>query len=349
MAGEARALRQAAGPDANHVPTESRTPTRGLRARPWWPGVKRAVTFAFFALVAWLIVDQARTVEWDQVLASMRRQPLAGLAIAGALAACSHALFSTFDLLGRRTTGHRLPVAQVWTVNFVSYAFNLNLGSLVGGFALRYRLYARLGLSNAVITEVVAVSMLSNWLGYLLVGGLAFASGLIEPPANWKIGADGLQTLGAVLIAVAVAYAALCAFSKRRRWTLRGHELTLPGVRFALLQLAMSSTNWLLMGGVVFMLLQQRVAYPLVLAVLLVAAIAGVATHVPAGLGVLEAVFIALLSPQVPRNELLGALLAYRAIYYLAPLAVATVVYLVLETRARRLAAANQAEPPPSS
>lgn len=313
----------------------------GLRARPWWPAAQRALTLAFFALVAGLIVDQARTVEWEQVFASMRRQPWTGLAIAGALAACSHALFSTFDLLGRHATGHRLPAAQVWTVNFVSYAFNLNLGSLVGGFALRYRLYARLGLSNAVITQVVAMSMLSNWLGYLLVGGLAFASGLIEPPPGWKIGAGGLQALGAGLVAVAVAYGVLCAFSKRRQWTLRGHALTLPGLRFALLQLAMASTNWLLMGGVVFVLLQQRVAFPLVLAVLLVAAIAGVVTHVPAGLGVLEAVFVALLSPDVPRNELLGALLAYRAIYYLAPLAVATVVYVAMEARAKRLAAAD--------
>ena len=63
------------------------------------------------------------------------------------------------------------------------------------------------------------------------------------------------------------------------------------------------------------------------LAVLLVAAVAGVITHVPAGLGVLEAVFVALLSHQLPQGQLLGALLAYRAIYYLLPLAIATVAY----------------------
>jgi uncharacterized membrane protein YbhN (UPF0104 family) len=70
-----------------------------------------------------------------------------------------------------------------------------------------------------------------------------------------------------------------------------------------------------------------------VLATLLVAAIAGVLTHVPAGLGVLEAVFVALLSTRMPATELLAALLAYRGIYYLAPLAIAAVVYLVLEAR----------------
>ena len=55
-------------------------------------------------------------------------------------------------------------------------------------------------------------------------------------------------------------------------------------------------------------------------------AIAGVITHVPAGLGVLEAVFIALLSHQLGRNELLAALILYRFLYYLAPLLLACYV-----------------------
>ncbi|MNG37640.1 hypothetical protein D3C84_1250560 [compost metagenome] len=41
----------------------------------------------------------------------------------------------------------------------------------------------------------------------------------------------------------------------------------------------------------------------------------------------------------MPSTRLLGALLAYRAQYYLLPLAVALVAYLVTEARARRLRA----------
>ena len=72
------------------------------------------------------------------------------------------------------------------------------------------------------------------------------------------------------------------------------------------------------------------------LAVLLIGAIAGVITHVPAGLGVLEFVFVALLSHRVSEGQLLGALLAYRAIYYIVPLMVAAVLYLVMEAHARQ-------------
>ncbi|MES7826506.1 UPF0104 family protein, partial [Cutibacterium acnes] len=74
-----------------------------------------------------------------------------------------------------------------------------------------------------------------------------------------------------------------------------------------------------------------------VVAVLMVSAVAGVVTHVPAGLGVLEAVFIGLLGWKFSRPELVATLVAYRAVYYLAPLAVAAALYAVLEWRARHL------------
>ncbi len=313
--------------------------TEGRRA--WWPKAKRLLTFAFFGLVAWLLFTQARSVEWGEVFTAIRGYPLSSLAAAAALAAASHLTYSCYDLLSRRYAGHRLATRPVMAVTFTSYAFNLNLGSLIGGIAFRYRLYSRLGLDNATITRVLGFSMLTNWLGYLLLAGTAFLLSPLAPPPDWKLGSEGLRWLGAGLLAAAMAYLLMCAASPRRTWTLRGRELRLPSLRMALAQFGISSLNWAVIAGVVFVLLQQKVAYPSVLGVLLVAAVAGVITHVPAGLGVLEAVFVALLSHQAPRNELLAALLAYRLIYYLVPLAAATVVYLVMEKRAKKLAAAS--------
>lgn len=308
-------------------------PSRGMTSKPWWLWTKRLFTLAFFAIVAYLLISQALAIEWEKVFEAMRRRPIQGLLTAAALAAASYALYSCFDLLGRYTTGHRLDIRQVMTTNFVSYAFNLNLGALVGGVAFRYRLYSRLGLDTEVITRVLFMSMLTNWLGYLLLAGLAFWWWPISPPPDWKLDIRGLQVLGFILFAAAIAYVVLCATLRRHTWIIRGHELTLPSLRLALLQLLMSSVNWLLIAGVMYTLLEQKIVFPTVLGVLLVAAIAGVITHVPAGLGVLEAVFVALLSHQMPRSELLAALLTYRAIYYLAPLMIATLVYLLMEAR----------------
>ena len=62
--------------------------------------------------------------------------------------------------------------------------------------------------------------------------------------------------------------------------------------------------------------------------------------HVPAGLGVIEAVFVAVLGPAgmdlAGEPRLLAALLAYRAVYYLLPLLFALAFYLAFEARRGR-------------
>lgn len=309
-----------------------------LTARRWWPWLKRAAITMFFGAVLSLLVSQARGVDWAEVLTALRGYPLVSVGMAVLLAAVSFALYSCFDLLGRHYTGHRLGTLTVMTVTFVSYVFNLNLGTLVGGVAFRYRLYSRLGLATGTITRVLTFSMLTNWMGYLVLGGLVFS--LMPPtlPADWPVTAVHLRLIGALLVGVAAAYLALCALSAKRAFSIRSHTIELPSARLAALQLAMGVVNWLLMSGIVFVLLQQRIEFAAVVSVLLLAGMAGVITHIPAGLGVLEAVFVALLSPLMPQPALLAGLVAYRVVYYLAPLGLAAVVYLVMEERARTLA-----------
>lgn len=322
--------------DATRRSADVAAPSKRLGDRPWWPWVGRVVGWAFFALVAWLIVRHACTIDWSEVLQSIGTLPHRSIAIAIGLTAASYLLYSTFDLLGRRMVGHRLPTRTVMGVTFVCYAFNLNLGSLVGSIGFRYRLYSRLGLENDVIAKVIGFSLLTNWFGYLAIAGAAFCFGAIALPAGWKIDDGQLRVLGALLMGAALAYLGVCAFFGQRTWTIRGHAFETPTLRMAVLQLAVSVGNWALMGAVVWTVLQHRGAYLQVLAVLLVAAVAGVIAHVPAGLGVIEAVFIALLGHEIPQARLLGALLAYRAIYYLLPLLIASGFYAVTELRARR-------------
>lgn len=329
-------------PHVRHAPNAQLRPAGAkvkISERRWWPWLKRGATTVFFGLIAWLLISQARTIDWQEVLTSLQAYPLSAAGIAVLLAAASFALYSCFDLLGRRYTGHTLGAVTVMTVTFVSYVFNLNLGSLVGGVAFRYRLYSRLGLKTGLITRVMTFSMLTNWMGYLLLGGLVFS---IMPPAlpdSWPLSTAHLRLIGIVLVMIAACYLALCAFSPQREMKIRGHDIVLPSARLAALQLLMGASNWLIMSGIIFVLLQQRIEFPAVVSVLLLAAVAGVITHVPAGLGVLEAVFVAVLSHKMPQHDILAALVAYRVIYYLAPLSIAAVVYLVMEARAKKLAA----------
>lgn len=303
----------------------------------------------FFMVVIGLLMRHARDVDWRAVSGAVQGYTATTLLLAAGLAATSHGLYSCYDLIGRWQTRHPLRARQVLATAFVSYAFNLNLGALVGGVALRYRLYTRLGLEAATVTQVLALSLLTNWLGYLLLAGAAFCAFPLALPPSWPLGSGSLRVVGSVMLALAGAYLLMCFAARRRVWRLRGRELKLPGGAMAVLQLALSCANWLLIAGIVAVLLEGRVGYPTVLSVLLIAAVAGVIAHVPAGLGVLEAVFIALLSHRVPQAELLGALLAYRGVYYLAPLGLALALYLAMEARAKRAAGAAQGAGKPCS
>jgi uncharacterized membrane protein YbhN (UPF0104 family) len=278
-----------------------------------------------------LLLSHAHKVDWAGAWHALQRySPWLLLAVLG-LATASHALYGCFDLIGKRHVRHRLPYWRTWAIAVTSYAFNLNLGSLVGGIAMRARLYARAGLDDATVAQIVGLSLVTNWLGYGLLAGGLFASGVIEPPRQAHIGEFALRALGVVMILLALAYVVACAVSRGREWRFRGKRLHLPGARLAVVQLALSASNWALMGSAMYLLLGQQVPYATTLGVLLAASIVGVITPIPAGLGVLEAVYLALLSGTVKQGALMGAVLAYRALYYLLPLAGGLVLYLFLE------------------
>jgi uncharacterized membrane protein YbhN (UPF0104 family) len=319
-----------------HAPGRGSAQCSAAADRGAWPkALRRWLGIGFLTLVGGLIALHARDIDWPAVGNALRAYRWPTLLGAALLGAFSHALYSTYDLLGRRLTQHHLSRRATMAVAFVSYAFNLNLGSLVGGVAMRLRLYTRLGLKPAVVMRVLGLSVMTNWLGYAVLAGACLVWMPLPVPDTWRLGGGALRALGALLLGAAVFYPLACAKARRRRWQWRNQQLTLPGWRVAVLQLVLSACNWLLIAGTVFALLGGRVDFGTLLGALLVAAVAGAVSHVPAGLGVLEAVFLALLSPRVPPNELLAALLAYRGLYYLVPLGLALPIHLAIERRSR--------------
>lgn len=303
--------------------------------RAWW-WFKRVAPWVLAGLVLTLVAFEARKVDWPAVWQALRAQSPGRLAAAAALSLLSYGLYATFDLVGRRVAGHRLPVSRTLGIAAISYAFNLNLGAWVGSLALRLRLYTRWGLPAETVAQIVAYSMVTNWLGYLWVGGAVL---LWAPPTlaqNGLLSADWLRGIGLLMIGAALTYLALCRYSPQRQLTWRGHRLGLASGRLAAWQAAVGGANWLLIGVIVWNLLGGRVDYPTVLGVMLLAAVAGAVTHVPGNLGVLEAIVVASLGAQLPKTELLAAMLAYRVAYYLLPFALALPAYALSEAAALR-------------
>jgi len=308
-----------------------------------WSLAKKVLTWLFFIAVIVLLVVYARKVNWQDVYDVIVNYNRFAVLSAVALVVLSYLTYGCYDLIGRAYCGHKLAKRQVMLVSFICYAFNLTLSTWVGGVAMRYRLYSRLGLDSGTITRIFSLSIATNWLGYILLAGVVFSAGMVPIPGGWFIGETTLRIIGVVLLIAVAVYLWACAFSRRRKWTIKGQTLQLPSLRMALFQFVVSCANWLVMGTIIWLLLGRQVDYPIVLGVLLISSIAGVIIHIPAGIGVLEAVFLALLSGQhASHGTIIAALLAYRVLYFILPLLLALVLYLVLESRAKHLRQKNE-------
>lgn len=289
--------------------------------------------------VVGVLLYQARRIDWHAVARAAHDIPGPAVALAAALALAGYLAYAGFDILARRYAGHHLPAWQVAAIAMTSYALNLNLGVLLGGIAVRLRLYGRHGLRTACGLRVVAFATATNWVGYAWLAGILLLAGQMPTPAGWHLGAGLLRTVGAALLAGALAYLYLCRYARRRAYTLRGHRWVLPDLPTALRQMGLAGVSWAIMGGIIYVLLQGRAPYPEVLAILLFSSIAALLAHIPGGLGVIEALFAAALATRMPASESLGAVLMYRLLYAWIPLCVALPAYLGAEWRHRRAAA----------
>ncbi len=300
------------------------------------PLLRRILGAGFLLLAAWLLWRYARLIDWREVAAAIAGTPPARLALAAMASLLAYALYSGFDVLARVYTGHQLPLRRVMAIASVCYAFILNLGGLVGGFGFRYRLYSHAGLDMATISRVAAFAVASNWSGVLLLGGIALTFDPMPLPSAWQVAAAGLRVAGTVMLASLFAALALCAFSPRRRWSLRGHAIELPSLPVALMQVALAAASWFAIASIIYLLMPDGVRYLTVAGVLMVSVLANLIIRIPANLGVLEAVFIGILGPKLGAPPILAALLTYRALFHLGPLLLALAGYLLLEAHAQR-------------
>lgn len=314
-------------------------PPAPVKRRRWITLLWRALLLLFFVSVTTLIVSRASQVDWSRVGASLSSYSATELLLAFIAAALGYLCTGSYDLIGRRYTGHRLSALRTFSINAVAYAFSLNLGALMGGWGFRVRLYTRFGLPVWVVLRIIILAVVTNWGGFVMLSGLLL---LLWPPAlpvEWEVPVAALRGAGLLLLGMVGAYLSACAIGHRRGWALqvRGERMRLPSLKMGIAQLLLSAASWLLMAAALAMLLPADLPFKRVVESLFVSAIAGAALHVPGNVGVLEGSFAALMSAELDEVDALAGILAFRAVYFIAPFVIAGVGYAALETSARRL------------
>lgn len=295
---------------------------------------------AVFGAAMYFLYDALKDIHYRDVLVRIRSYAPATLALAGAATVINYFILTFYDVLALRYAERKLPYPKVAFASFLSYVFSYNVGlSLFGSSALRLRLYPAWGIEAGTVAKIVAFCAATFWLGLATMGGGAL---LLAPPAaavSWRY-------LGIVPVALVALY---LVFSVRggEGLHIRGIAIRLPSGRIAAAQVAVAALDWTFAALVLFLLMPRGIGpFPSFLALYAVAQLAGAASHVPGGVGVFESIMVASLSRTTPPEALLGALLAYRGIYYLAPLSVAIVAFVSREAwvaRSKVAGAANAA------
>jgi phosphatidylglycerol lysyltransferase len=283
----------------------------------------RSVLPPFFGLLVFgaalaVLRAELRSATWHGLTADLTRLPLARLAMASGLTALSYAVLTSYDFLAFAYLGRDLPRRRAIPASLVAHAISNNVGlARLSGMSVRYRFYTRWGVSAEEFSRIVFWHTVTRWLGPLLLGGLSLALG------PWPEAAAVPHALGWLALAACAGYAGAAAV-RLGPVRVRQVELPLPSARLALAQLSISSLEWTLGGLVLYVLLPAgRVPFLAFLGVFLAAQAIGLASRVPGGAGVFEGALVLLLKPFAPAGVLVPALIAYRAIYYLAPLALA--------------------------
>ncbi|MDG2305139.1 MAG: bifunctional lysylphosphatidylglycerol flippase/synthetase MprF [Candidatus Binatia bacterium] len=278
--------------------------------------------------VGFVLHRELRDIPTHQILAYARSLPTTAIAISLLLSALSYIVLTAYDALALVYIDHWLPYRRISMASFVGYVVNHNLGPIfLGGSAVRYRLYSSWGLSSVEIAKVIGFTGLTFWLGFLTLGGVVLIGEPQALRALVPLDADLTRLLGLVGPVLVGAYLVRCSL-RSRPIRLRSWQIEMPAPKIGTAQIAVSSADWLLASTVLWVLLPDTptLTFPIFFGSFLLAQVIGVASAVPAGLGVFEATLLIALAPYAPKSELLGAVLVFRGVYYVVPLAVASLL-----------------------
>jgi uncharacterized membrane protein YbhN (UPF0104 family) len=285
-----------------------------MRSRHLWALVG-VVAFAYCAWRVGEFVSQFRPgdiIHWFSTVS-------AGKILASAVfAAASYATLTGFDYLGVRYAGRRLSYSNVAMASFVSVAVGYSLGPApLGTGALRYLYYSRLGLDLEAFAKVVSLVMVTAIIGKLSLAGVVLLCDSATAAAFFQIDEVWIRAGAVAALASLGLYILLCA-TWRGNIRVASWTLALPSPAIALSQVVLGTIDYLCIVACLHQLMSASapIAFTTVATAYVFANFAVLLTHVPGGWGVLEFVILSF----IPQLDAVGALIAFRALYYLAPL-----------------------------
>lgn len=310
--------------------------------RPWVRRFVQVLPICFalllFTVSITTIIYELKAHSWQSIWQYLSTIPKTQKSGAIMLTILGYCTMTAYDFLGFRYIRQSLVPTKIAFTAFLSYAVGNTVGfTAFSGTAIRYRFYGSWGVSTLKIAQLIVFTHLTFWLGLFAVSGVVFLVDPLTLPTVLNLPFESVHPIGIIFLLLVAIYFTTSFFWKRPLKV--GSELVSfpsPQISFALISVA--AIDWGLAAGVLYLLLpiNTGLSFPSFFGIYILALTAGLISTVPGGLGVFETVILLLRPSSVSVSDILGALIAYRVIYYFLPLIVALGLFVVQEFRRHR-------------
>ena len=266
---------------------------------------------------------------FDDVMRALKSIPKTNLALGLLFAACSYFCLAWNDWLGVRYAGKPLPFRQTALASFtgLSIGHNVGLAALSSG-AVRYRFYSRWGLGAEEIAKIIVFCGATVALGLSTLGAVGLYLRPDDVARMTGLSQSAVAGMAIACLAFPIIYLVLSA-TLRKPLRIRRWHFDMPIFRLAVGQVTVGTANFAVVAACLHRMLSALgdAPYLKVATASITANIAAIISHIPGGLGVLEATIVHVL----PGAESIAAVVAYRVIYYFIPLAIGVPLFIASE------------------
>ncbi|MEJ8574128.1 bifunctional lysylphosphatidylglycerol flippase/synthetase MprF [Microbaculum marinum] len=284
-----------------------------------------ALTVLIAVAAVLILRHQLAHVSANDIRNALASVPSGAIALSLLMVVVGYACLASYDWFALRILDRDIPARDVLLTGFTSYAFSNSLGfALLTGGSIRYRAYSAL---KVPLSDIALITIYSHIAFVIGAGSIMAMAGIVDtsqlaaavtlPPVIVRALAIG----GAVVV---VGYLAMAALGGGKVFEFRRFSLPIPTPQIAFSQFVISTIDVLVSAAALYLLVPVDLPYGfLTFAGITVAAFAiGAASHVPGGLGVVEAVLL-LSVPADTKAGLFAAILAFRLFYFILPLGIA--------------------------
>ncbi len=306
--------------------------------RRWFVHAGAVLSVLVVCIALSALYRTAQRIHSNEVWEGFSNVSPSALVLALVCTIASYIVVIGYDIVALHHLERPLPAWRAALAAFLAAAFGNNIGfSMVTGASIRYRIYSIAGLSALEIAGISTMCTITTALGmlFILAAALLFDSSTVTASAA-HLSPLARYAIGSVIMVVLIGYILFSSVRplviRTANWTLR-----LPTAGTALAQVALGTTDMVLVGTLIYVLLPDGivVGYLSFLGVFVLAMLAGGMSHVPGGIGVFETILLLGL-PEIPPATLLGSILVFRGVYFILPLALGALLFAIYEVLLQR-------------